>query len=329
MSQELVTYPSSPTTDTVSVIIPTYNSARYIKETLDSVFAQTYPHYEIIIVNDGSTDSVELESILLPYRSRVTYITQRNQGPSAARNVGLRAAYGDFVAFLDADDLWTSNYIDVQLNYLRNHPDCDLVYCNALFFGDSPYSGKKYMDEFPSDGEASSAAIISRRCHVFTSIMARRDSISKVAFDENLRSSEDFDCWIRFTAMGYKIGYHRQVLAHYRKHESSLSANLQSMARYNIQVLTKSLALWPDKSLQADLLRRANNKKVAALDIQLGKEALRCKRFEVAKIHFERANLFHKSAKLAAVIALLKLLPSCVAAAYNARAAIFPSHREI
>ena len=82
----------------VSVIIPAYKAARFIKETVDSVFAQTYPHRELIIVNDGSPDTPELESVLAPYRDRVTYIKQENRGLAGARNTGLRAAKGEFVS---------------------------------------------------------------------------------------------------------------------------------------------------------------------------------------------------------------------------------------
>ncbi len=320
---------STPTPDMVSVIIPAYNAAAYIKETLDSVFAQTYTNYEVIVVNDGSPDTRELESVLLPYRSRVTYITQENGGLSAARNTGLRAANGTYVSILDADDLWLPDYLEVQLSYLRDHPQCELVYCNALFFGDSSYSGKKYMDEFPSVGEPTAAAIISRHCHVFVSVLARRNPLLAVSFDEQLRSCEDFDCWIRFTANGYKIGYHRNVLVLYRKHRASLSANSQAMAKYNIQVLTKSLALWTENSEEARLLRHARDERIAALENILGREALLERHFEEAQDHFQAANRYYQSYKLTVVITFLKVLPRCMVAAYRTRAALFPAHRDI
>ena len=315
--------------DLVSIIIPAYNAAPYIKETLDSVFAQTYSDYEVIVVNDGSPDTQELETVLLPYRSRVTYITQANRGLAGARNTGLRAAKGALIALLDADDVWLPDYLQVQTDYLRDRPQNDLVYCNALFFGDSPYDGKEYMNEFPSAGEVTSAAIISRRCHVFVSIMARRDAMLAVGFDESLRSCEDFDCWIRFTARGYKIGFHRAVLVLYRKHKASLSANFEAMANYNIEVLNKSLTLWPNESEESRLLRHARDEKLAALETYRGKEALSLRCFADAKTHFRAANRYYQSTKLAAVIVLLGVLPWCVSITYRARAALFPAHRDI
>ena len=90
----------------VSIIIPAYNVASYIGETLASVFAQTFTNYEVIVINDGSPDTEELERALEPYFNRISYLKQENLGAGAARNVGLRAAKGEFIAFLDADDLY-------------------------------------------------------------------------------------------------------------------------------------------------------------------------------------------------------------------------------
>src|SRR5260221_785574 len=91
---------------TVSVVIPAYNVARYISETLESVFAQTFTDYEVIVVNDGSPDTEDFEQAIAPYLNRILYLKQENLGASVARNTGLQAARGEFIAFLDADDLW-------------------------------------------------------------------------------------------------------------------------------------------------------------------------------------------------------------------------------
>jgi len=105
----------------VSVIIPAYNSARLIGAALDSALAQTYPHLEIVVVNDGSTD--ETEAVLKPYRDRIRYVHQNNQGLGAARNAGLQASTGEFVAWLDSDDLWNPEKIAVQMAFMLDHPD--------------------------------------------------------------------------------------------------------------------------------------------------------------------------------------------------------------
>jgi glycosyltransferase involved in cell wall biosynthesis len=95
---------------TVSVVICAYNAAPFIAETLDSLFAQTFSDFEVIIVNDGSTD--ETATVLQPYLSRIIYYEQPNQGPAAARNAALRLARGEFISVLDSDDLWMPNYLE-------------------------------------------------------------------------------------------------------------------------------------------------------------------------------------------------------------------------
>ena len=314
--------------DLVSVIIPAYNAASYIKETLESVFAQTYRFFEIIVVNDGSPDTDALEEVLRPYQKRIVYITQENRGLSGARNTGLRSATGSMVALLDADDIWLPNYLEEQARFLREHPEFDLVYCNAKFFGDSIYDGKDYMDVCPSAGDATSSAIISRRCHVFVSVTARTGILKRFGFDESLRSCEDFDCWLRFTAAGHRIGYHRKVLVRYRKHAASLSADPTWMANYNIRVLTNALTLWPEGSEETRLLLQAKATKTAELENIRGKLALRNQDIPAAISHLQAANTFYKSTKISAVIFLLQVAPSCVVALFKLRGALLPSYHE-
>src|SRR6201998_3148699 len=90
----------------VRVVIPAYNSARYIGETLDSVFGQTYRDFEVLVINDGSPDTEALEAGLRPYFERIVYLKQDNRGPAAARNLGIQQARGEYIAFLDSDDCW-------------------------------------------------------------------------------------------------------------------------------------------------------------------------------------------------------------------------------
>src|SRR6185369_5886632 len=103
-------------TPKVSVIIPAYNIASFIVETLESVFAQTFTDYEVIVVNDGSPDTENFEGALRPYLDRIVYLKEENGGASVARNAGLQAARGEFVAFLDGDDVWLPNYLEAQMD---------------------------------------------------------------------------------------------------------------------------------------------------------------------------------------------------------------------
>jgi glycosyltransferase involved in cell wall biosynthesis len=320
---------AAPSAPFVSVIIPAYNVAPYIKEALDSVFAQTYRSFEAIVVNDGSPDTAALEEVLAPYRSRIVYLQQENRGLAGARNTGLRAATGDLVALLDADDVWTPDYLQEQVGFLQQHPEIDLVYCNSLFFGKSIHAGTTFMDLCPSEGEATASALITRRCHVFVSVTARRPVLASVGFDESLRSCEDFDCWLRLTAAGYRIGYQRKLLVRYRKHDTSLSANPTWMAEHNIKVLNKALSLWPPGSKEHQEVLSARAEKTAQLETIKAKIALRDQRIPDAVLHLKAANSFYNTVKLSVIITILHIMPGTVRALARLRGFFFPAHRGI
>src|SRR5262245_55808061 len=111
----------------VSIVIPAYNAAPFIGDALQSVFAQTYSDYEVIVVNDGSPDTDELLKVLAPFRDRLTYLEQENKGPSAARNHAIEKARGEFIAFLDSDDSWLPDYLTEQIKFINGDPRFDMV----------------------------------------------------------------------------------------------------------------------------------------------------------------------------------------------------------
>src|ERR1700739_309533 len=121
----------------VSVIIPAYNASRYIPEALDSVFAQSFQDLEVIVVNDGSPDTPQLQEALRRYADRLVCIEQPNRGVSAARNLAIQNARGDLLAFLDADDVWLPQYLEVQVNFLNEHPGAVAAISDVLRFGES------------------------------------------------------------------------------------------------------------------------------------------------------------------------------------------------
>src|ERR1700691_5526396 len=118
----------------VSVIIPTYSTAEFIKETLDSVFQQTFKDFEVIVVNDGSPDTAKLEYVLEPFRSQIIYLMRENRGPAAARNAAIRQAQGEYLAFLDSDDIWLPQYLEKQIEFLEKNTRLDAVYCDSRCF---------------------------------------------------------------------------------------------------------------------------------------------------------------------------------------------------
>jgi len=119
----------------VSIIIPAYNTALYIGEALDSIFRQTFNDYEIIVVNDGSPDTPNLEAAIAKCGREIRYMKQENRGPAAARNLGIRHARGRFLAFLDGDDIWFPDFLATTLEFLEQNPSTDMVCADCMYFG--------------------------------------------------------------------------------------------------------------------------------------------------------------------------------------------------
>ena len=230
-------------TPAVTVVIPVYNSAHYIAQALDSLKAQTFSNYEVIVVNDGSDDREELERILKSHPLPVIYISQENKGVSAARNAAIKIAKGEFYAQLDADDQWTPDYLDVQLGFLAENPDVALVYPNATVIHDESDMTLEFMKISPSEGDVNFESLVRQKCVVMTCVTARMSAIRAAGmFDESLRSCEDFDLWLRIVRNGGRIAYHRRPLVLYRRHEGSLSSDRVWMTRHLLAVFEKCAA---------------------------------------------------------------------------------------
>jgi glycosyltransferase involved in cell wall biosynthesis len=304
----------------VSIVIPAYNVAPYIGETLASVFAQTFGDYEVLVINDGSPDTAELERALAPYVERIVYLTQENKGAAVARNRGLRAARGEFVAFLDADDLWLPDYLAAQLEFIRSN-DYDLVYPDAMLFGDSALAGRTFMETAPSNGEVTFSSLISGQCNVITSgVVARRQLIMDVGlFDEQLRNAQDFDLWLRLVRLGARAAYQRKVLLRYRFHENSLSGDALNRINRELRVLGKFEGL-PDlttdeRAVVAETTRRLR----AEFELESGKLELSRGNFAEARAAFAKANQFRESWKLKAAGLLLRVAPRVLQKIYVRR----------
>ncbi len=127
----------------VSVVVPSYNRGNVIAQTLDSALAQTYPQIELIVVDDGSTDGTE--RAVEPYRDRIIYVRQQNQGLAAARNAGMARSTGEFVAWLDSDDLWNAEKVALQVAFMQQHPVCALIASDFSAFDESGYFDRSHM----------------------------------------------------------------------------------------------------------------------------------------------------------------------------------------
>lgn len=220
---------------TVSVVIPLFNGQQYIENCLRSVFSQRYEDYEVIVVDDGSSDDGPKKILALakthPEKVRLLRHEDRgNHGIAATRNLGIKNARGEFIAFLDQDDLWVSEKLQKQVAMLRCHPEAGLVYSKISFVDQD--GGDCSANSFPSAGKG----IVGHPAYIFPAIikenfipsitvLARRECVQKVGlFDDGLRHG--FEDWILWSKMAYFYGFIflDQVLAKRRLHSGSFSS---------------------------------------------------------------------------------------------------------
>jgi glycosyltransferase involved in cell wall biosynthesis len=320
-----VAVPTSSTRPFVSVVIPAYNVASFVTEALESVFAQSFTDYEVILVNDGSPDTIDLERAIAPYRDRIEYVTQENRGPSAARNAGVRRARGEFVAFLDADDTLMPHFLEEHVARARRNPNADVFYGDLLIFGDVPEAGRTVMEFNPSSGHVDFSSLVTHRCNVQLCSMVRRETMMRHGlFDERFRRSEDFDLWLRFAHAGVEFDYTREVVARYCVRRGGLSADTVLMYQGIRDVLEKcarTMTLCDDeRTLVSEQLRRIT----AQQRLHEAKRAFLAREYAEARVAFSESNAVLRSAKLSAVIVLLRVAPKLVAWIYRLRQRVLP-----
>ncbi|HEX8119308.1 MAG TPA: glycosyltransferase family 2 protein [Pyrinomonadaceae bacterium] len=294
----------------VSVIVTAYKVAPFIRETLDSVFAQTLREFETIVVNDGTPDAEELERELEPYLARVVYVVQENRGAGGARNTGLRLARAPLVAFLDGDDLWEPTYLEEQLTEIEAR-GLDLSYTDALLFGDSAHAGKTYMETAPSTGEVSFLSLVRADCNVITSgVVARRAAVLQAGlFDETLRNAQDFELWARLAHRGARLGYRRRVLVRYRVREGSLSGDAENRLARELKVLRFIADSYPLTADERAEVGRMLARQSAAIDLERGRSLVAEGKFKEARAAIASARGVLGGWKLTAALLMLKVAP--------------------
>lgn len=226
----------------VSVIIPTYNHAQYLVETIQSVLQQSFRDFELIVVNDGSSD--QTENILKPYidAGLIHYLRQENQGVAIARNNGLSLAVGEYIAFLDDDDLWPSDKLAWQVDFL-DHSDAALI-------GGGCYSDASKDPEVLANGDAAKQLQdhdLFRR-NPFSSpgqTLLRRSAMDQVGgFDPEIWGADDLDLWMRLLSAG-PLFISKEPALFYRLHEHNASSDAMKMATNLEKVFKKNLKLFP------------------------------------------------------------------------------------
>lgn len=243
---------------TASIVVPAYNASRTLPETLRSLLCQTHRDFEIIVVDDGSTDETALVAGQFASDPRLRIIRQTNRGLAGARNSGIAAARADYIGFCDADDLWMPHKLDVHIRHLNTNPDVALS-----------YSGSKLIDE---TGAPLGLSQKPRRrgvtpAHVFkrnpigngSAVVARRVALADIAyrphfeterdwvFDETFRQSEDIECWLRLMlTTDWQIEGVAQMLTEYRINSSGLSASIDQQLDAWERMVTKLTDVNPE-----------------------------------------------------------------------------------
>lgn len=222
----------------VSIVMAAYNAESTIRETMDSLLAQTYPAKEIIVTNDGSRDATGaiLDEVAARHPGIVRVIHQPNTGQAMARNAAIALATGTYVAFMDADDIWAPIKIERQVQFLRDHPNVGLVYTEGMTITND---GKKiapfdYSKEFT--GRCFDKLFLNNNI-IGSSVMVRKSVIDDVgAFTPHLRACENWELWTRISRK-YELDFIDEELAYYRQHGNNMSKNIDWMIENRLKAI--------------------------------------------------------------------------------------------
>ncbi|HEV1287092.1 MAG TPA: glycosyltransferase family A protein [Bryobacteraceae bacterium] len=316
-------------TPVVSVLIPAYRVSPYIAEALDSVFSQNFSHpFEVILVNDGSPDTAELEKAIAPFRDRLVYHVQPNGGPAGARNTAFRLSNAPLIALLDGDDAYLPDYLRTQMEFFAADPSLTLVYGDMQVFGGTPVDGQR-LCQLNREVEAPSIeSLIRTTATVLNTSMVRRDAILHAGgWDQMCAPCEDYDLWLRI-AMNGKLERHTGLIARYRLRGDSLSSNPLRMYEARLRVYIK---LRDNPALPSALAPLVQERIITTRgDIALGqgKEAFQHDDFVLAAAHLADAARLRRDKRLSLIALLLKVSPKLVHVLTRLRARLFPRYRD-
>ena len=221
----------------VSIITPAYNASKYIKETIESVLNQTYDNWELIVINDGSTD--DTEKIVNSFKdSRIKLINQENMGVSAARNRGLSEAQGEFITFLDADDILPPNSLEARVKYLQENSDIDLIHGLEInFIHPNINNTYKIYDTFALDDLYKRILQLDSNISFTPGYLLRMDSIKDTTFNEGMTHSEDMLYLLKLLKKGIKYSSISKKTYFYRVAHNSAMSNLEGWRRGYFKLL--------------------------------------------------------------------------------------------
>ena len=235
----------------VSIVIPTYNCERFIARAIDSALNQTYKAWEIIVVDDGSTDNTK--QILQPYMDKIRYFFKENGGVSTARNIGIKEAKGEFIAFLDADDIWVTEKLELQMKEILKSDSIGAVSCGTYFMDETGGAIRRSIRKnYPKRKGLLKHLIIKNIMYGCSNNLVRKKCFEEIGlFDEKLRAGVDWDMWLRI-AQAYDVKFIEKPLVKYRFVSGSISSpsNAGEVLKNDLLVLNK---IFSNKSYRDDL----------------------------------------------------------------------------
>ncbi len=267
-----------------SIVIPAFNAAIFINRALDSVAKQTFNNYEFVIINDGSTDSTEAKiQDFFFYHNNLSWklINQKNKGIGGARNAGINSAIGEYVAFLDADDVWYPQKLSLIAEYLSDNPDVDFICHDEVWIQNGTNRGRFSYGPYNKYKEL----LFKGNCISTSASIVRRHKLLEVGlFSENLEFNgvEDYELWLRLSKT-CRIEYLHQVLGEYHIHGTGITSNIPKHVRNSLNVIEHHFNLWPQKDLfykclmnkrRSDTLRSAGRSLIKNSDFSSAKKHL-------------------------------------------------------
>jgi len=296
----------------VSVIIPAYRAASYIRETLDSVFAQTYPNLEVVLVNDGSPDTEALEDAIRTYGERLIYIRQENRGPSGARNTAIRAAQGKYIACLDSDDLYLPDHLANMVAFIEEE-GLDLLYCDSYLVKNGIQIGRTFERE-RQISPVTFESLLRVDCCVSTSttVASRQAMIDAGLFDERYRRCEDFDLWLRMSFRGAKMDFVRRVGVEHRLLPTGLAADGQLLREARIEIYRKTSASLPLSAAQQAIIAAMIAWNEGTCQTSLVKRYVREGRYPEARVAADKAAVLLQDGKSRRIALAVQIAPWAV-----------------
>ncbi|MGB7444911.1 MAG: glycosyltransferase family A protein [Coleofasciculaceae cyanobacterium] len=269
----------------VTVVIPAYNAMRYLPETMETALSQTYTDFEVLVVNDGSTDhTAEWVSQLTD--SRVRIVSQENKGLAGARNTGVANAKGEYIAFLDADDLWELTKLEKQVRCLDENPKVGLVYTwTALADQDGKSTGRVIKSH--AEGDVWKELLEFNMVCCGSTPLIRRSCLEAVGlFAKDVTPSDDWEMWLRLASQ-FHFGVVKEPLIRYRQHASNSSKKSQVMLETSRTIIERTFASAP-----TDLLH-LRNRSYGSIYLYLGWRAIENTDHQEAR-HFRQQACAHR-----------------------------------